>query len=66
MSILKYALWTEESSAYHELGLMIATFGIEEVLSAIAEITKEQYWHKVIIEGDKRIVVVDGKEYVLP
>lgn len=66
MSILKHTLWTEESSVYHELGLMIATFGVEDILSAIAEITKEQYWHKVMVDGDKRIVVVDGKEYVLP
>jgi hypothetical protein len=66
MSILKHTLWTDEGSAYHELGLMVAVYGIEDILVALAEIAKEQYLHKIIVDGGKRIVIVDGKEYVLP
>lgn len=66
---LKNYMWNDVygTSAYVELAQMVIVFGLEDILHTLADIHKERYYSSIRVEGDgKRVVTIEGKDYILP
>jgi hypothetical protein len=65
---LRNYLWDSDygTSAYLELSLLVAEFGMGEILHALAEISSEEPSWNMKIEDGRRVVTIEGKDYVLP